>query len=78
MSPVALILLQINGLCTNGREDQAVVCDSYSPLVKVACEYFSFILTLIYMGYFDCQCYIGEGAKMPPHGLTLALDFRQT
>ena len=37
-----LILLQINSLYTHGTENQAVVCcDNYSPLIEVACEYFS-------------------------------------
>ena len=37
-----IILLQINSLYTNGTENQVVVCcDNYSPLIEVACEYFS-------------------------------------
>ena len=28
---------------TNGHEDQVVVGDSYSPLVRVACEYLSLL-----------------------------------
>ena len=37
-----LILLQINSLYTHGTENQvAVCCDNYSPLIEVACEYFS-------------------------------------
>ena len=37
-----LRLLQINSLYTNGPENQVVVCcDNYSPLIEVACEYFS-------------------------------------
>ena len=36
------ILLQINSLYTHGTENQVVVCcDNYSPLIEVACEYFS-------------------------------------
>ena len=35
-------LLQINSLYTHGTENQVVVCcDNYSPLIEVACEYFS-------------------------------------
>ena len=37
-----VILLQINSLYTHGTENQVVVCcDNYSPLIEVACEYFS-------------------------------------
>ena len=37
-----LTLLQINSLYTIGTENQVVVCcDNYSPLIEVACEYFS-------------------------------------
>ena len=37
-----LILLQINSLYRNGPENQVVACcDNYTPLVEVACEYFS-------------------------------------
>ena len=39
-----LILLQVNSLYTraHGTENQVVVCcDNYSPLIEVACEYFS-------------------------------------
>ena len=37
-----LILLQINSLHTHGTENQVVVCcGNYSPLIEVACEYFS-------------------------------------
>ena len=35
-------LLQINSLYTHGTENWVVVCcDNYSPLIEVACEYFS-------------------------------------
>ena len=37
-----LILLQINSLYTHGTENQVLVCcDNYSPLIEVACQYFS-------------------------------------
>ena len=35
-------LLRINSLYTHGTENQVVACcDNYSPLIEVACEYFS-------------------------------------
>ena len=38
----SLILLQINSLYTHDTENQVVVCcDNFSPLIEVACEYFS-------------------------------------
>ena len=38
-------LLQINSMYTHGTENQVVVCcDNYSPLIEVACEYFSIMI----------------------------------
>ena len=47
-------LLQINSLYTHGTENQVVVCcDNYSPLIEVACEYFSIRLNKLQGSFRD-------------------------